>query len=426
LHLDENIHTDNQHHHHDHHTKTLLENRFSDSIESLKSLSSEANSSFSSSLKMNNKHGNINLTGSSNKSLSRKSLTKLNNTCQENENLAPYNQQLHLQHHLQQQQMSSSSSIINRKSNNSWIAQSFRKAFGKIENRRKNNQLNKSQVQLNKSLKAMSSTFSVNTNMNDYEYLSTGGSSQRNSSSSAKTNQISTSSNCSESGGSKRSSLSDDENVMPKSAYHYNARKQFLSNKLSLAPMSIHVTNNVETDLEDQQQNLMDMNENHKYQKNALFAVAKRSYRSESELAKSVKHNVNNENQIKDNNCKNSNNYKADRNTYEPRATDRFSNDLPVNLTTTTPTNTNNLNSKNPNSCTKLNKSVSSLLSGPNQNFEYNTQRIEEINQSHITNTNRVAIQQQQQQIQRSKTPINNKILNSSNQILSNNPNLKW
>jgi len=422
LHLDEINHSDNQHHRP--HTATLLENRFSDSIESLKSLSSEANSSFSSSLKMNNKHGNINLTGSSNKSLSRKSLTKLNNTCQENENLAPCNQQFH---QLQQQQMSSSSSIINRKSNNSWIAQSFRKAFGKIENRRKNNQLNKSQVQLNKSLKAMSSTFSVNTNMNDYEYLSTGGSSQRNSSSSAKTNQISTSSNCSESGGSKRSSLSDDENVMPQSAYHYNARKQFLSNKLSLAPMSIHVTNNVETDHdhEDPQQNLMDMNENHhKYQKNALFAVAKRSYRSESELAKSVKHNVNNENQIKNNNCKNSNNYKADRNTYEPQATDRFSNGLPINLTTTTPTNTNNLNSKIPNSCAKLNKSVSSLLSGPNQNFEYNTQRIEEINQSHATNTNRVALQQQQ--IQRSKTPINNKILNSSNQILSNNPNLKW
>ena len=424
MHLDENIHSDNHQQHHNHHTKTLLESRFSDSIESLKSLSSEANSSFSSSLKMNNKHGNINLTGSSNKSLSRKSLTKLNNTCQENENVAPCNQQFH---QLQQQQMSSSSSIINRKSNNSWIAQSFRKAFGKIENRRKNNQLNKSQVQLNKSLKAMSSTFSVNTNMNDYEYLSTGGSSQRNSSSSAKTNQISTSSNCSESGGSKRSSLSDDENVMPQSAYHYNARKQFLSNKLSLAPMSIHVTNNVETDLEDPQQNLMDMNENHhKYQKNALFAVAKRSYRSESELAKSVKHCVNNENQIKNNNCKNSNNYKADRNTYEPQATDRFSNGLPINLTTTTPTNTNNLNSKIPNSCTKLNKSVSSLLSGPNQNFEYNTQRIEEINQSHATNTNRVALQQQQQQIQRSKTPINHKVLNSSNQILSNNPNLKW
>ena len=140
------------------------------------------------------------------------------------QNLAPCNQQFH---QLQQQQKSSSSSIINRKSNNSWVAQSFRKAFGKIENRRKNNQLNKSQVQLNKSLKAMSSTFSVNTNMNDYEYLSTGGSSQRNSCSSSKTNQISTSSNCSESGGSRRSSLSDDENVMPQSAYHSMVENSF-------------------------------------------------------------------------------------------------------------------------------------------------------------------------------------------------------
>ena len=362
---------------------------------------------------MNNKHVNANLAGSSNKSLSRKSLTKLNNTSHVNENLVPANQQ--------QQQLASCSSLINRKSNNSWIAQSFRKAFGKIENRRKNNQLNKSQIQLNKNLKAMSSTFSVNTNINDYEFMSTGGSSQRNSSSSAKTNQISPSSNCSESGCSKRSSLSDDENALPQSNYQYNARKQFLSNKLSLAPMSFHMALN-DTECEDGTQNMMEMG-NNKYQKNTQFAVTKRSYRSESELAKSVKHTVNNDNsQMKNNiNCKNSINNKADRKTYEPQATDRYSNGLLNNPTIT-------VNNKMPNNGSKLNKSVNSLLHAPNQNIEYNAQRIEELNQSYMINTSRIASQQPQQlqqPIQRSKTPIN-KISNTPNQILSINPNNKW
>jgi hypothetical protein len=362
---------------------------------------------------MNNKHANANLAGSSNKSLSRKSLTKLNNSSHANENLAPANQQ--------QQELASCSSLINRKSNNSWIAQSFRKAFGKIENRRKNNQLNKSQIQLNKNIKAMSSTFSVNTNINDYEFLSTGGSSQRNSSSSAKTNQISTSSNCSESGCSKRSSLSDDENALPQSNYQYNARKQFLSNKLSLAPMSFHMALN-DTECEDGTQNMMEMGDN-KYQKNTQFAVTKRSYRSESELAKSVKHTVNNDNsQLKNNvNSKNSTNNKADRKTYEPQVTDRYSNGLLNNPTITA-------NNKMQNNSSKLNKSVNSLLHAPNQNFEYNALRIEELNQSYMINTSRIAPQQQQQlqqPIQRSKTPIN-KISNTPNQILSINPNFKW
>ena len=402
MHLDENIHSD-----------LVFDKHLSKSVESLKSISSETNSNYSSNLKMNNKHVNANLAGSSNKSLSRKSLTKLNNTSHVNENLVPANQQ--------QQQLASCSSLINRKSNNSWIAQSFRKAFGKIENRRKNNQLNKSQIQLNKNLKAMSSTFSVNTNINDYEFMSTGGSSQRNSSSSAKTNQISTSSNCSESGCSKRSSLSDDENALPQSNYQYNARKQFLSNKLSLAPMSFHMALN-DTECEDGTQNMMEMG-NNKYQKNTQFAVTKRSYRSESELAKSVKHTVNNDNsQMKNNiNCKNSINNKEDRKTYEPQATDRYSNGLLNNPTII-------VNNKMPNNGSKLNKSVNSLLHAPNQNIEYNAQRIEELNQSYMINTSRIASQQPQQlqqPIQRSKTPIN-KISNTPNQILSINPNNKW
>ena len=189
---------------------------------------------------MNNK-------GHTNTILSRKSLSKLNQTYQTNENVSPCQQQA---------QLASSSSLSTRKASQSWLAQSFRKAFGKIENRRKTSQLNKSQSQLNKSLKAMSSTFSVNTNAVDYEFLSTE-SSQRNSSSSAKTTG-------SESGGSKRSSLSDDEAAQPSTAYvhsqhhhHHHHRPAsvktpYASNKLSLAPMTLDIC---ETELYDDCQN---------------------------------------------------------------------------------------------------------------------------------------------------------------------------
>ena len=192
----------------------------------------------------NNTKINSNLYASANKSLSRKSLTKLNNSSHINENVAlpPQQQQ---QQNLQQHEANNNSSLNNRKGNNSWIAQSFRKAFGKIENRRRTSQLNKSQNQLNKSMKALSSTFSINTNANDYEFVVSNVSSQRNSSGSAKTNQISTSSNLSDSSASKRSSLSDDESALPAQQHNVRRQQQFnSSNKLSVTPASFQTTLN--------------------------------------------------------------------------------------------------------------------------------------------------------------------------------------
>lgn len=152
--------------------------------------------------------------------------------------------------------------------------------------------------------------------------------------------------------------------------------------------------------------------------------MTKRSYRSESELAKSVKHHANSESGIVKSASKHPSNSKANRNTYESQPTDRFSSGT---LSSNININTNNggtriasSNSSGP----KLNKSVNSLLHAPNQSLEYNVLRIEELNHACVVSgvySNQHSIQQQQTQRVKNM-PV--KSQNASN--VNSNSNSKW
>ena len=160
-----------------------------------------------------------------------------------------------------------SNSFANRKQNNSWIAQSFRKAFGKIESKKKNCTAHKSQTQINSSSgqlgsnnKMMSSVSVNNTHLMGCDVFDAKPAQQQRSS-------------CS--GNSKCSSLSEDEKCQPL------VRRQ-LAAKLSLPPSND--MNDTDSDYEEHK----NVQYNAKCKNSSL--ITKRSYRSESELA--CKHQI--------------------------------------------------------------------------------------------------------------------------------------
>ena len=148
--------------------------------------------------------------------------------------------------------------VSNRKSANSWLAQSFRKAFGKIENKRnKNGNLNKSHCDLNSpncnssSAGRVVSTLSIN-NQEDHKLIH---------------NHMLT-------------SLSDEEsenNELNVKDFSRNGKEKFQSKE---------GLNDSDSDYEIYKDKKLYFKQQHK---NSSLVQTKRSYRSESELAKSSK-----------------------------------------------------------------------------------------------------------------------------------------
>ena len=158
-----------------------------------------------------------------------------------------------------------SENLSNRKQNNSWIAQSFRKAFfgNKVESKKKISS-HKSQMQINQisngskmtsSISVNNCAYSANQSPNIVNYEASNY--QRNSCNSEN---------------SKNSSLSDDEKSQ-------TLNRRVSGPKLSLLPSSNEANNNSDSDYEDNPSKYSEKS------KNSTLAN-KRSYRSESELAK--------------------------------------------------------------------------------------------------------------------------------------------
>lgn len=246
------------------------------------------------------------------------------------------------------------STLSSRKSANSWLAQSFRKAFGKIDNRRK---LNKSQNQLNNQTgKTNSSTLSINAV------------------------------DANHSSNSKRSSLSDDEseNLNPKSRQN--------KNKLSLIPSSNDGLNDTDSDCDDE--DAFKQSEFLAKHKNSSLVMTKRSYRSESELAykSSNKHANSDSSTVKNENSINTNNSNI--------------NTKGSNLNIEVSSKTSNCK------LIKTHKSVSSLLTTSTITAEHQFTRLNELNQqlnqSNCQSSNTCNNQSQQSKLFFNKTSTQN------------------
>ena len=253
---------------------------------------------------------------------SRKSLNKLNNdsTIEKSSN----------------QDFNSGSSLGQRKQNNSWLAQSFRKAFGKIDNKKKLNSKNLTNSKMVSSLSVNNCSIGLNS-PNNFDYSEKV--SDRNSYGNS----------------SKQSSISDDE----EQPQNQNKR----ANKLSLLPNG--GSHDTDSDYEEEKQNQMIKHKN-------SSLIAKRSFRSESELISKNHSNQTPNSSISPNS--NSNCGNDGPNTQVPSLNERTFKGQ-ANLART--------GSK----LSKTHKSVNSLLSTGNEQYQsQQSAKLLEINQPYLKN----------------------------------------
>lgn len=246
-----------------------------------------------------------------------------------------------------------SSSSSSTSTSSSWLAQSFRKAFG---SNKTENQTIKKKMNKNKNPKMMSSSLSINNYSTNNNCNNTTIDENRSDRNSCNTTS------------SKRSSLSDDENE----SEHKSGRSLIQNNnnnKLSLLPNHFN-----DTDSEYEE----DFKKNTIKHKNVSL-ISKRSYRSESELVTKFQIQQQQLQQQKQLQTKTN-----DESTYDTFNSKKLStlNEInnPINI------KVNNTPIRNVTKLSKTHKSVNSLLINSNTN-ENQFYKLQEINQSFYNQT---------------------------------------
>lgn len=169
-----------------------------------------------------------------------------------------------------------SSGFTERKQNNSWLAQSFKKAFqfgNKMDTKKKLTNSHKSQYQINQQQPQNRNKLTSSISVHNCAMVASSSSSPGNHGNGIDFYQSVTKRNsCGESNSKQSSSMSDDEEKETNSMASHNRPV-----KLSLLPVDDMANNDSDSDYEDSL--------NKKYQANNSSLMTKRSYRSESELA---------------------------------------------------------------------------------------------------------------------------------------------
>jgi hypothetical protein len=319
----------------------------SESLTSFKSISNTVNNSTNSSdLNMIATHQQQTLTRN-------KSMVKLTNeeTKQNNDSSKVNNKKTA---NLSSAVSTASSSSSSTSTSSSWLAQSFRKAFG---SNKTENQTIKKKMNKNKIPKMMSSSLSINNySTNNNNCNSTTIDENRSDRNSCNTTS------------SKRSSLSDDENESEHKSGRSLIQNNNSNNKLSLLPNHFN-----DTDSEYEE----DFKKSTIKHKNVSL-ISKRSYRSESELVTKfqIQQQIQQQKQLQTKT--------NDESTYDTFNSKKLStlNEInnPINI------KVNNTPIRNVTKLSKTHKSVNSLLINSNTN-ENQFYKLQEINQSFYNQT---------------------------------------